>query len=409
MMLYHWFQQQSIKNKLIVSNVIVILLALFPVVVSMLVYEYQALLKNTLQDSRTQAAIVSDSVASAMAFTDAKTAAEALASFEVSNEVLAAALVLPNNKVLATYHKRNALLNDAELNVRTETITFNDFIIRQPVYLQSVPVGTLIIKSSLNAFHSRLMLYLLTILVCTVIGLWLSFWLATYLTRVIVAPLTQLIAATERITQVQDYSQPQIVVEREDEIGKLSRSFGKMMSHIHERDLSLQQLAYYDSVTGLPNRHCFQERIEQAVKNALRYGSSSCCLMFIDLDDFKIVNDTLGHKVGDWLLKEVGQRIIKTLRNTDIVCRIGGDEFAIILENVKDINTTDLLANKLIAALSTPFIFENETIRIGASVGVSACPDFSGDTISLLSTADKAMYAAKEQGKNRFQRYSPAL
>jgi diguanylate cyclase (GGDEF)-like protein len=409
MIFYHWFQQQSIKNKLIVSNVIVILVALFPVVVSMLVYEYQALLKNTLQDSRTQAAIVSDSVASAMAFTDAKTAAEALASFEVSNEVLAAALVLPNNKVLATYYKRNALLNDAALNFSTETTTFNDFIIRQPVYLQSVPVGTLIIKSSLNAFHSRLMLYLLTILVCTVIGLWLSFWLATSLTRVIVAPLTHLIAATERITQVQDYSQPQVVVESEDEIGKLSRSFGKMMSHIHERDLSLQQLAYYDSVTGLPNRHCFQERIEQAVQNALRYGSSSCCLMFIDLDDFKIVNDTLGHKVGDWLLKEVGQRITKTLRNTDIVCRIGGDEFAIILENVKDINTTDLMATKLITALSTPFIFENETICIGASVGVSACPDFSSDTVSLLSSADKAMYFAKEQGKNRFQRYSPTL
>jgi diguanylate cyclase (GGDEF)-like protein len=191
---------------------------------------------------------------------------------------------------------------------------------------------------------------------------------------------------------------------RADEIGDLSRAFGGMITNLKERDDRLQELAFYDAVTGLPNRHFFQERIEQSVANALRY-QQRCCLMFIDLDDFKIVNDTLGHHIGDELLHEVGRRLKGGLRDNDMVCRIGGDEFAVILENVKDLHTPAMLAEKIIVALSESATLQGHRVVVGASIGISACPDFASDTSSLLRTADTAMYVAKGRTKNTYHQY----
>ena len=127
--------------------------------------------------------------------------------------------------------------------------------------------------------------------------------------------------------------------------------------------------------------------------------------MFIDLDDFKIVNDTLGHHIGDELLREVGRRLSGVLRNNDLVCRIGGDEFAVILENVKDLHTPTKLAEKIIAALSQPAMLQGHSVVVGASIGISVCPDHAGDTAGLLKTADSAMYVAKGRTKNTYHQY----
>lgn len=139
----------------------------------------------------------------------------------------------------------------------------------------------------------------------------------------------------------------------------------------------------------------------------MRYHTR-CCLMFIDLDDFKRVNDTLGHHIGDDLLREVGMRLTSALRNNDQVCRIGGDEFAVILENVKDLHTPAMLAEKIIAAVSQPAILEGHRVVVGASIGISACPDFAQDTASLLQTADMAMYVAKGRNKNTYHLFNKA-
>jgi diguanylate cyclase (GGDEF)-like protein len=240
-------------------------------------------------------------------------------------------------------------------------------------------------------------------LAAVIIAFLSAIWIATRVSKTITEPLAYLIAATERITKNQDYTEFP-VVQNQDEIGSLSRAFGEMVSQIQARDLGLQQLAYYDPITGLPNRHYFEERIQQGVGNALRYGTF-CYLMMIDLDDFKIVNDKLGHHVGDLLLKDVGNKLSSTMRKNDSIFRIGGDEFAVIVENNSNLEDVSLLANKIINIVSTPTMLDGHSVKVGASVGISVCPIYATNTIELMSTADSAMYIAKAKGKNNYHFY----
>ncbi|MGE4455687.1 MAG: diguanylate cyclase, partial [Arcobacteraceae bacterium] len=203
-----------------------------------------------------------------------------------------------------------------------------------------------------------------------------------------------------KIMKEKDYN-TSIPISSEDEIGSLSSSFNEMMSQIRIRDLSLRNLAYYDRVTGIANRHFFEERIAQSVNNAGLYGSN-CYLLMIDLDDFKIVNDTLGHYVGDLLLKNVSQKLSTILRRDDSIFRIGGDEFAVIVEHIENEEAIRQIAQKIIESISTPVELEGHTVRVGASIGISSFPLHATDVITLMSTADSAMYVAKGKGKNNF-------
>jgi diguanylate cyclase (GGDEF)-like protein len=140
----------------------------------------------------------------------------------------------------------------------------------------------------------------------------------------------------------------------------------------------------------------------------LRYDTS-CAVLFIDLDDFKIVNDTLGHETGDKLLSLVAERLRSTLRSNDVVCRIGGDEFAVILESRASATQATQVASNIVGALSSSFGIDDHQINIGASLGISLCPDHASDTVSLLRNADMAMYHAKGNGKNNFYLYASEM
>jgi diguanylate cyclase (GGDEF)-like protein len=403
----NWFDNQPIQNKLVLINVLVIGMALVPIVSIMFGYEYYSVRQDTVRDIRMQAEIVSDNVAAAAAFGDTITASEALATLHVSPDTLRVSLVMPDGTVLATYQRKDIPPipeNQTEVSQSaTEELTWSKFKLSKPVFLRSRFVGTLSLEASLDSFYRRIFLYFTVVLLTTVVGLTLAYLLAVRLKQSITKPLSKLLEIVHRVTHDQDFSvRPE--AGRADEIGELSRAFGGLMSNLQERDDRLQELAFYDGVTGLSNRHFFKERVEQAVANALRYHTR-CCLMFIDLDDFKIVNDTLGHHVGDDLLREVGHRLSGVLRNNDLVCRIGGDEFAVILENVKDMHTPAILAEKIIAAMSEPAMLHGHRVVVGASIGISACPDFASDTSSLLQTADSAMYVAKGRKKNTYHQY----
>jgi diguanylate cyclase len=128
--------------------------------------------------------------------------------------------------------------------------------------------------------------------------------------------------------------------------------------------------------------------------------------MMIDLDDFKIVNDTLGHHIGDLLLRHISKSLNKTMRQNDNIFRIGGDEFAIMIESPSRKESVTLIAKKIIAAVSTPIILEGHEVRVGASIGISCFPHLAHDVHTLMTTADSAMYIAKKGGKNTFVVYS---
>ena len=220
--------------------------------------------------------------------------------------------------------------------------------------------------------------------------------------RNITDPIKRLALAADKIHEG-DYSSP-IVVEQRDEIGTLAASFGQMRDAIASREKEILRLAYHDGLTGLANRAMFQERLAQVLKIATRDGPHPS-VMLLDLDRFKAINDTLGHRVGDLALKEIGQRLVGSLRTSDTVARLGGDEFAVLLPTVdpKHIGT---VARKIQAALEEPIVIEGQSMDLGASIGIAHFPLHGEDITALMRSADVAMYAAKHD-KSGFAVFDP--
>jgi diguanylate cyclase (GGDEF)-like protein/PAS domain S-box-containing protein len=167
-------------------------------------------------------------------------------------------------------------------------------------------------------------------------------------------------------------------------------------------------LAYHDVLTGLANRAAFSETEQKAISQAKR-TQRMLATLFVDLDEFKPVNDRLGHHTGDQLLAAVAERLRGAVRQTDTIARIGGDEFAILVTDLQDGNVAVALARKLIDALAQPFALRGQQVRITASIGIALYPADGNDTETLLINADKAMYQAKFRGGNHYQLYDPGI
>jgi diguanylate cyclase (GGDEF)-like protein len=167
----------------------------------------------------------------------------------------------------------------------------------------------------------------------------------------------------------------------------------------------LEQMAHFDKLTGLPNRAYFYIELAQEIKRASRLGQK-LSLMFIDLDGFKNINDTYGHNSGDILLIETAHRLTKSIRNMDIAARIGGDEFIVLLTNVKSESDATHVAQKIIDKLNEDFKISKQILNIGASIGIASFPADTKNIDTLVSYADAAMYEAKENGKNSFVLFS---
>lgn len=167
----------------------------------------------------------------------------------------------------------------------------------------------------------------------------------------------------------------------------------------------LQHLATHDALTGLPNRVMLLDRLRQAIARARRSGLRVCTL-FLDLDRFKEVNDTLGHRIGDELLREMAVRLGRVVRESDLLVRLSGDEFMVVLEQVADLDAPRMVAQKLLDEIREPSHIEGHEIYVSASVGLSLFPDDGDDAETLMRNADLAMYRAKGQGKNTFQMFT---
>jgi diguanylate cyclase (GGDEF)-like protein len=170
----------------------------------------------------------------------------------------------------------------------------------------------------------------------------------------------------------------------------------------------IQHQALYDAITGLPNKRLLEERVEAAFIR-LRDEEQGFTLFFLDLDRFKNVNDTLGHAVGDVLLKQVGERLTEIMQEEDTIARLGGDEFALLLPRVESSDVANVVADKLYASLQQPFLVGGQQLFITSSIGIAIAPRDGEHYETLLKHADIAMYRAKQQGRNRYATYSPSL
>ena len=174
---------------------------------------------------------------------------------------------------------------------------------------------------------------------------------------------------------------------------------------LKKQNKEISKLATLDSLTGLFNRHSYNNILERTLKIAKRYNKQFF-ILFIDLDHFKQINDTLGHHIGDLLLKEVAKKLQSCIRDSDFLARIGGDEFNILLEGLIAQNDAAYIAKRILAEMSKPFNLENHKVTVTVSIGISNYPS-NGLTIpELLKNADVAMYQAKKQGRNKYQFYN---
>ncbi len=189
---------------------------------------------------------------------------------------------------------------------------------------------------------------------------------------------------------------------------QLAARAAKHAESLRAANEQLRNIALYDSLTGLPNRLLFEDRMEQAMVRSGRSGRP-CALMFVDLDKFKPVNDTFGHRVGDELLKAVAGRLSNCVRKEDTVARAGGDEFIIALSELTKGEDAAVIGGKILQQLSQPFTVERHKLEISCSIGISVFPDDGNTLAALTNNADVAMYHVKEAGRNGYRFFAPDM
>lgn len=234
----------------------------------------------------------------------------------------------------------------------------------------------------------------------------LALLLAALLARALSRPIAQIVLAVQRFASGRQ--EPGVLpLERDDEIGVLARSIDHMQQQIGAQfdSLELKQreldhLASHDSLTGLANRRVLLERLDHALAHAKRNGSR-LAMLFIDLDNFKEINDTLGHAAGDAVLRTLSQRLRLLVREVDTVARMGGDEFVILLDHADDPEAITAVAEKVLESLVQPVLYGGAELVAGASIGVSRYPENGSNATELIAAADHAMYRAKSSGRQR--------
>jgi len=198
------------------------------------------------------------------------------------------------------------------------------------------------------------------------------------------------------------------VAERTEELQAANRRLEAEIADRRQAETRAQHLADHDALTGLPNRRLLEDRLTQALALSQR-NRKQTAVMFVDLDRFKIINDTLGHAAGDRVLKEVAERLEKQLREVDTICRMGGDEFVVVLPEIKRASDAANVAAKILETVSQPFQVQDRELHITPSVGISVYPDDGRDTETLIRNADAAMYHAKETGRANYQFFTEQM
>ncbi|WP_370662654.1 putative bifunctional diguanylate cyclase/phosphodiesterase [Massilia frigida] len=355
-------------KKLALTTILTAAAALFVASLALIVFQFLSMRGVLADDLRVQAQIVGNNSSAALLFNDVKAGEETLAGLAVSPSVDSASIFDARGVLLAHYQRGtgaqpaapDGALLDAGYRYGPDVVE-----VVHVVRVNQQRVGVVLIRATLEQLFARLLTYAGLTLAVALASLALAYAL----------------------------------------VSSMRRAVRRAEEHLHH-------LAHVDSVTALPNRHEYNERLPFALERADR-AEGEVGLLLLDLDNFKVVNDTLGHDSGDHLLKLVAARLVHTLRENDIICRIGGDEFVIIVEPREtaagEPDEVDEVARKILAALAAPFQVEGHQLHMSASIGVAVYPRDALDARTLMRSADTAMYHAKAKGKNGFQAFQPAM
>lgn len=421
--------QNSIKNQLlaIILSVCTISLTLGVLVITLNYYDNNK--SSMINDSTALARLLADNAKEA-----AKTENQAAASAILKNAIMdpdssVAIFNAIGEKLAMRDNNGSNYISEIEFKMASKNVWSSDYLhVWQIIKTGNEVNGVVYLKISTEKFDQKLRTFALSSLLILISLFALVYVVATRMQRGISSRLVELDNLSRQVSRSGNYS---IRVPRygQDEIGSLARSFNQMLEtiensqaekneanealHLNRRRLEravkdLQYLANYDSLTQLPNRALCMDRIKYALKSASR-SQTMVAILFLDLDHFKDVNDSLGHAIGDQLLKNTSKRLLENIRSEDTLARLGGDEFVIILNNIKDSENVIDVVEKIVCSFEQPFRLSSYEVNTTVSIGICLYPHDGGDVDSLMKAADAAMYKAKEVGRNTYEFYQSEL
>lgn len=425
----------SIRRKLMLLIMLTCGLVLLATTLIFVVKEANDIISTQRKDLASLADILSKNVASSVTFDDPQSAMDTMSSLTVKTDIIAAYILRSDATIFSRYITANAktkdlpfeqlgrnsppadyqkVLKQIQLSSHRFLQLSERFSMVAPIQLDGQTIGTIVLFADMHELKSRLLSTLLSAMLVLSLAAAAAYLLSIRLQTIISRPILHLVDTMRSVSETKDFSL-RADTPGSDEIGQLYDSFNEMLQEIEERNLvlrqrqeHLQELAHFDTLTRLPNRVLFHDRLQQAMNLALR-SNQLIAVIFIDLDRFKDINDTLGHRTGDLLLQQVADRMELVLRDCDTVARLGGDEFTIFVQDIRSQKNACKVAQKLLDLFEIPYCLDGQQTFITSSIGITIFPD-DGDTIdTLLMNADIAMYHAKADGKNAYRLFNAEM
>ena len=382
--------------------------------------------KNLVDTLSSQSALLASASRSSLLFSDAQT----------TDDLLQAAAQLPGTRFARVYTPTHALFAGYSRAGVIDATTPQDLPIGptfrnhklyfvEPIEFEQEVIGYLILSATTDSLDAQQQHALMVVLGVLIVSMLVSYLFNWRLQRMLTNPVNKLIQLVTQVAHTRKYD-ARLPVARQDELGELFTGVNDILATVqdHQRQLEthnteleslvklrteqLFQRANYDALTQLPNRHLFVELLEQGLQNA-EQRQTQLAVLFLDLDRFKIINDSLGHDAGDKVLIQVAHRLTEIVRQADAVCRWGGDEFVIMVENFTLQDELIHLAERIIASLNEPMLIQTNKLHISTSIGMVTYPDQQTNGITLLKHADTSMYHAKQSGPGHWRFFDDSM
>jgi diguanylate cyclase (GGDEF)-like protein len=370
---------------------------------------------NLIAVMHTKANLLASASSAAILFQDNDAATEVLSAL---NEIPATrfAQIFDADKNLFAEFKRPLEVVDIDrFTLESGTFFQNENIyLAEDIIFDNEKIGFIFISADTETLKAQQARYASTVVIAFLASLFLGYILNWRMQKVLTAPLRKMASLIGDVAERREYDQ-RLDVTTFEEISVLSDGVNSMLDTIEEHEKHLQEnaqrleslvqelfeRAHYDALTNLPNRHLLMDRLSHSIETATRANSRSA-LLFLDLDRFKVINDSLGHPLGDEVLISVANKLRKLVRKADSICRWGGDEFVVLLENVKHEDDIHMVAQKIIKQLAVPSIIQGHQLHISTCIGIATFPENGRDAVTLLKHADISMYQAKDRGPGHY-------
>jgi diguanylate cyclase (GGDEF)-like protein len=421
----------SIRRTLMIVMILCSGIALLLSTFGYLVNDWYRSRDLAFQRLEVQSRIVGANSVAALMFNDVEAGENTLSSLKSEYDIVAAALYDVNNNLFAMFKR-----SDSDFDIflpKSISGDFGDLIyVSLPILFDEEKVGQIVAVSELNQWRVDLPARLLTASGLFLLALLIVALLSNFLQRVVTTPIIKLANTARNITSSQNYYLRADKTSN-DEIGLLVDDFNDMVGEVQLRDIKLQQATeeleekvtertielteltkkleyqvFFDGLTGLANRTTFDQQLAYSLEQ-LEMSGGKLAVLFLDLDRFKVINDTLGHIVGDKLLQQVGKRFARSVSGNDLLTRLGGDEFALLIVDPESDEYIVQQAEKLIEEIDQPFTVAGYGLHMTTSIGISIFSK-DGDTADeSVKNVDTAMYLCKDLGRNQYSFFSPDL